>query len=99
MDNKFEGPWGVWDDCGPFYVKADGKTLEQAKKELLGYLEYTDYNNILLPLHEGKPIKHTVWDCEFDGPFPCSNPNCAHDHEEMVYVFEEVEPARKGKEG
>lgn len=78
--------WGVWDDDGPYYVLSEGRTVEEAIEVLRdqgGFDERFD----IVPQNDRKPIQKEVWNCEFDGPKPCGDKRCHHNHTEFVYEF------------
>lgn len=76
--------WGVWDDEGPFHVKANGRTIEEAA---IALREAGGFEDMVIYAISDEVKQEEVWDCEWTSNKPCNEPNCRHNHTEMVYEF------------
>lgn len=81
--------WGVWDDEGPFHVKADGRTIEEAAVILR---DCGGFEDMAIYSINGEIKREEVWDCPFDEEKPCDEPTCRHNHTENVYEFYNAYP-------
>lgn len=81
--------WGSWDDTPRYADAVKYPTREEAIEALRGYDEQ---GTVFRPLDGDEPVTMRMYDCEFDGPKPCDDPNCRHGHDALVWQFDAYIP-------